>query len=211
MKTNHTPYGRVQTSPDAACETLAADADPGIVHRFKDCGARPLADRDSGSRPIRRPKWTKAVWVFWGLCLCSLPSAFGVTYNWSAGLNRIYVEGGGTTTLSDLKAALPTAPLDLVDVPNKIWLLRADLLVRDGSTLVLHGNTAGGDVNELRLQSVNSAVPCSCVISITADWGTLDINGTKRTAQVENKIDRIPKRICILAALGNLHPTRCSI
>src|ERR1041385_9079012 len=95
------------------------------------------------------------------LSLLCLPCAFGATFRWSSALNKIYVEGGGTATLSAIKAALPTAPLDLVDAANKIWLLRADLLVADGSTLSLRGASVGGDVNELRLQSVNSSIPCN--------------------------------------------------
>jgi len=117
-----------------------------------------------------------------GLCLLFAPGVFSATFRWSTALNRIYVESGGPATLSDIKTALSNAPIDLVDAPNKIWLLRADVLIRDGSTLKLHGARQGGDVNELRLQSVNSASPCSCVVSITADYGTIDVDSTKITS-----------------------------
>src|SRR6266496_2687342 len=93
----------------------------------------------------------KQISVACGLCVICAPCAFGATFRWSALLNRVYVENGGPATLSNIKAALSNAPIDLVDVSNKIWLLRADLLVRDGSALVLHGARLGGDVNELRL------------------------------------------------------------
>src|SRR5207237_1470805 len=114
--------------------------------------------------------------------LCGLPAA-AATFRWSASLNTVYVEHGGSVTLATIKAALPNAPLDLVDWTNRIWLLRANLQVTDGCTLVLHGAGAGGDVNQLRLQSVNSAGSgCGCVIGLTADWGNLDINSTRITS-----------------------------
>ncbi|MCC6235420.1 MAG: right-handed parallel beta-helix repeat-containing protein [Verrucomicrobiales bacterium] len=105
----------------------------------------------------------------------------GATFRWANSSNRIYVEGGGIATLSDIKAALPTAPLDLVNATTKIWLLRADLIVEDGSILHLHGDDAGGDVNELRLLSRNSAAPGSVVL-VDADWGTLDLQSVKVTS-----------------------------
>jgi hypothetical protein len=114
-----------------------------------------------------------------GLCLICVPCAFSTTFVWSAASNQILVGNGGPATLSQIKAALPNAPLDLVDANNKIWLLRANLVIQGGSILVLHGAAAGGDVNELRMQSVASVSPCDCVVSLTADWGSLDINSTK--------------------------------
>src|SRR4029077_11606891 len=107
---------------------------------------------------------------------------FSANFLWSPASNLISVGNGGSATLSDIKAALPAEPLDLVDAASKIWLLRAILVVQDGFTLSLHGGAVGGDVNELRIQSVNSASPCGCVVSITADWGALDINSTKVTS-----------------------------
>jgi len=117
-----------------------------------------------------------------GFCLLLAPCAFSANFLWSPASNLISVGNGGSATLSDIKAVLPAAPLDLVDAASKIWLLRANLVVQDGCTLSLHGGTVGGDVNELRIQSVNSASPCGCVVSITADWGALDINSTKVTS-----------------------------
>ncbi len=117
------------------------------------------------------------------LCLLCGLAADAATFRWSASLNTIYVENGGAATLTAIKAALPQAPIDLVDPTNKIWLLRANLQVSDGGTLVLHGAAAGGDVDQLRLQSVNSAgAGCGCVIALTADWGNLDINSAKITS-----------------------------
>src|ERR1044071_178322 len=127
--------------------------------------------------------------ALWGLVLFLFPPRAGggttnsavPTFRWSATSNRIYVENGGSATLSDIKAALPHAPLDLVDSTNMIWLLRADLRLQSGSALVLHGTAIGGDVNEFRLMSNNSSDPGSCV-SITADWGAIDIKSTKITS-----------------------------
>ena len=48
------------------------------------------------------------------------------TLQYSASLNKIYLKNNGVATLSDIRAALPTAPLSLVDTNNKIWLLSAD-------------------------------------------------------------------------------------
>ena len=109
------------------------------------------------------------------------PQVRCATFRWAATSNRIYVEGGGSATLSDIKGALPAAPLDLVDPANHVWLLRADLWITDGSVLVLHGANASGDVDEFRLQSNNASDPGSFV-SVTADWGTIDVKGTKITS-----------------------------
>src|SRR5215510_13474277 len=106
------------------------------------------------------------------------PHTQGATFRFSTSSNRIYVENGGSATFSDIKAALPNAPLDLIDAANRVWLLRANLQIVGGSALVLHGAAAGGDVNEFRLQSNNSSVTNSFV-SITADWGRIDIKNTK--------------------------------
>src|SRR6266699_3389382 len=98
-------------------------------------------------------------------------ASFGATFRFSSTSNRIYVEGGGSATLSDIKAALPNAPLDLVDSANMIWLARANLYITNGCTLVIHGTDIGGDANEFRLQSNNSA-DVGSFVSVTANWGT---------------------------------------
>jgi parallel beta-helix repeat protein len=102
----------------------------------------------------------------------------GATFRWSATSNRIYVENGGSATLTDIKTALPNAPLEQVDAARGVWFLRANLQIADGATLVLHGSAAGGDVSELRLLSNNSSASNSFV-SLTADWGRIDIKSTK--------------------------------
>src|SRR5262245_21486291 len=57
--------------------------------------------------------------------------AHGATFRWSATSNRIYVEGGGSATLTDINTALPNAPLEVVDAANGIWFLRANLVIAD--------------------------------------------------------------------------------
>jgi len=101
----------------------------------------------------------------------------GPTFRYASTANRIYVENGGTATLTAIKQALPTAPLQLVDAANKVWLLRANLFVADGGTLLLHGDAVGGDVNELRLLSINTEAT-NRFVNVEADWGTIDINST---------------------------------
>jgi parallel beta-helix repeat protein len=109
-------------------------------------------------------------------CLFDWP-AHGASFRWANTSNRIYVEGGGSATLTDIKTALPNAPLDLVDPGNRIWLLRADLQIEDGSTLLLYGSFVGGDVDQLLLQS-NNSTNFGSFVGVIADWGTLDIRRT---------------------------------
>jgi parallel beta-helix repeat protein len=109
------------------------------------------------------------------LVLLLLPgTALAATYRYDATANRIYVEGGGTATLSDIKLALPDAPLERVPAVGFTWLLRANLLLRDGSTLLLHGAIAAGDVDELRLRSDPGGF-----VSVTADYGNIEIAATR--------------------------------
>jgi parallel beta-helix repeat protein len=104
--------------------------------------------------------------------------AEGITFRWATSSQRIYVSGPGSATLSDIKAALPTAPLTLVDPTNLIWHLGADLFVETNAQLKIYGTNNGGDVNELRLKSENTFDPYA-VVEIRADWGWLDIRSTK--------------------------------
>jgi poly(beta-D-mannuronate) C5 epimerase len=185
MKTYDHSHGRMQHLTDAQCSNVrsASDDESGEPARLS-----------AGGQLVLAPSWWKCVVAragrlkVWPLllagaacCLC-VPEVGAATFRWVPASNRIYVETGGSATLTDIKAALPTAPLDLVDSTNKIWLLRADLQVEDGCKLVLRGSAVGGDVNELRLQSVDSVTPCNCVVSITADWGAIDIHSTKITS-----------------------------
>lgn len=91
-------------------------------------------------------------------------------FRYSSSSDRIYVEGGGTAMLSDIKAALPNAPLMQA---GSMWTLSADLFIEDGTTLRLVGTDAGGDVDELRLRSDPSRF-----VQMTADHGTFEIRRT---------------------------------
>lgn len=133
---------------------------------------------------MKRSNWNfrPSVWALSGLIGIALYSATAEAgIRWASSSNRIYLEGGVTATLSDIKAALPNAPLDLVDPTQKIWLLRANLQITNGSVLILHGADAGGDVNQLRLQS-NNASTTNNYVSIIADYGNIDIDSTLITS-----------------------------
>jgi parallel beta-helix repeat protein len=107
--------------------------------------------------------------------------AAGATLRWSSSNNRISVEDGVTVTLRQIGAALPNAPLERAEGAPGVWLLRADLLITDGSTLLLHGTALGGDVDELRLLSNNSPEG-GRFVSITADHGSIDVRATRITS-----------------------------
>lgn len=103
-------------------------------------------------------------------------AASAATFRYASSNNRIYIEGGGSAvTLSDVKTALPTAPLNKISDSPAIWVLNANLQITGGSALNLHGTPAGGDVDELRIQSNNDATG---YVTITADYGVIDIDST---------------------------------
>lgn len=102
-------------------------------------------------------------------------------FRYSSTSNIIYVEAPVTATLSDIKFALPNAPLELIDPQNAIWKLDADIRVTVGGTLELHGTSAGGDVNQLRLRSENNS-SSDATVEIRADYGNIDILSTEITS-----------------------------
>jgi hypothetical protein len=183
MKTCNTLESRLRHPPDAGLkEAAAAQMDICGMVPDEDSMASLPAEADRRRSPRRDQRWRQHVAMFWGLCLLCAPGAAGAIFSYAPNVNTIYVSGGGSATLSNIKAALPGAPLEMVDPTSQIWLLRANLVVQNGSTLVLHGSAAGGDVNELRLLSINSVTPCDCTVSIKTDWGNLDINGARITS-----------------------------
>jgi parallel beta-helix repeat protein len=109
------------------------------------------------------------------------PDATAALSRWSESNNRIYVYGGGSMTLSDIRAGttgLPAEALQRVDDLNQIWLLGANILVEEGTTLSLTG-----DVKELRLKSNPSSAPTTefaAFIGITA--GNFDATAGTGTA-----------------------------
>jgi poly(beta-D-mannuronate) C5 epimerase len=90
--------------------------------------------------------------------------------------DTVYLSAGSVDTLTEIKAACPAAPLVLVE-PG-IWELNADLVLQDGAKLKLDG---GGDVKELRLQSLPSGKQQD-VSAITAQYGQIDMRDVKVTS-----------------------------
>jgi mannuronan 5-epimerase len=109
------------------------------------------------------------------LALASAPAAGAPTFRYAHSSDRIYVENGGTATLSQIKAALPNAPLD--EVASGIWLLRSHLYVEDGSLLQVHGTAIGGDADELRMASDPVGF-----VGVVADHGSISLRATKVTS-----------------------------
>src|SRR6185436_9936062 len=108
--------------------------------------------------------------------LFSVSPCTALEYRWSTGSYRIYITGPGSATLSDVRTAVPKAPLE--QVSPGVWHLRANLVVENGARLALYGTKIGGDCNELRLQSNNNGTN-NAYVYLSADWGTLDIRSTK--------------------------------
>jgi mannuronan 5-epimerase len=141
--------------------------------------------------PSRRSSQITVATLAAGLLMAlSAPDASAALSRWSASNNRIYVYGGGTMTLTDLRTGtldMPDAALQRIDQAAGIWLLTANIVVEDGTTLSLTG-----DVKELRLQSNPSSTPATDVFSfvnITAGNdsdhpgpGTIIVDGVKVTS-----------------------------
>src|SRR5438477_8131816 len=127
-------------------------------------------------------------------CACLLlfwsQAAFAVILGYAGGIKdgksdkppRIYVGGPGSATLSDIRASTNVSKsAGLFQIAPGVWHLRCDIVVTNGAKLILHGTKIGGDVNELRLQSNNdpdSEPSDTNIVSITADWGFIDIRST---------------------------------
>lgn len=92
---------------------------------------------------------------------------------YAASSNTIYLVTATTFTPSSIHAACPSAPLTEVDPATHTWELRADLVLQNGATLSLKGSAAGGDVDTLRMRSLNTNLATD-VSSLTAQWGTID-------------------------------------
>jgi parallel beta-helix repeat protein len=110
------------------------------------------------------------------LLLLLLPAVSAASVSYQRDANLIVVDGS-TVTPSTLKAALPSAPLELVDPRRRVWLLSASVLLTNGAQLRVHGQSVGGDADELRLRSDN--VSGGRVVSVTADHGSIDIRATR--------------------------------
>ncbi|MEM7385864.1 MAG: right-handed parallel beta-helix repeat-containing protein [Verrucomicrobiota bacterium] len=113
-------------------------------------------------------------------------AALRAKVRWAASSNTIYVTGPGKASLSDIKDLRQTAPLD--ELGDGVWLLRSNLVIENGAQLVLHGFEELGDVEHLRLLSENRE---NGFVRIMADWGSIDIRGTRITSwdPVGRKVD----------------------
>jgi mannuronan 5-epimerase len=90
---------------------------------------------------------------------------------------KVLAAGTTAAILTEIKAACAGAPLN--QVSPGIWELNADLVLQNGARLVLD---AGGDVRELRLQSLPSGLATE-VSAITAQYGQIDIRGVSVTSR----------------------------
>jgi parallel beta-helix repeat protein len=96
---------------------------------------------------------------------------------YAASTNTIYLVARQVFTPSAIKQACPSAPIVQVDASRRVWRLDADLVLRNGSTLRLHG----GDVDSLRLRSRSSGAATE-VSQIVANHGTIDMRSTSVTS-----------------------------
>lgn len=96
---------------------------------------------------------------------------------YAASSDTIYVTGGTSVdTLTEIKAACPSVPLN--QVGPGVWELNADLVLQTGATLNLD---RAGDVQTLRLQSLPSGLATD-VSALTAQYGTINITGVTVTS-----------------------------
>jgi parallel beta-helix repeat protein len=122
--------------------------------------------------------------LFSGVSAVSAPTASAASCSgqvrYASSTNTIYL-ASGTASLSTIASLCPAAPLTLVDTSANTWELSADLVIQNGATLNLHGTSDGGDVDTLRLRSLSDNV-ATHVSAITAQYGTIDINGVQITS-----------------------------
>lgn len=109
----------------------------------------------------------------------NLPNATAANVKYSS--STITVTGAVIVTPTLLQILLPAGVIDLVDPVNKVWYLKANLVLKQGAALVLLGTSVGGDVNTLRLRSNNSSTTGQ-VVSIKADWGQVIMDSVKVTS-----------------------------
>jgi mannuronan 5-epimerase len=96
---------------------------------------------------------------------------------YAASSDTVYLTAAGPIdTLSEIKAACPSAPL--VQPSPGIWELNADLVLQNGAKLTMD---AAGDVRELRMQSLPSGRQNE-VSALTAQYGQINIRGVKVTS-----------------------------
>ncbi|GGL61736.1 hypothetical protein GCM10010129_01620 [Streptomyces fumigatiscleroticus] len=146
------------------------------------------------SRP-GRGGWTSTGRGGWTSTLCAAALLTGTTVllappahaaactgqiRYASSTNTLYLTSG-TNTPSSILQLCPSAPLTRTDSTDGVWQLNANVVVQNGATLRLHGTGAGGDVDTLRLRSLADNDPLH-VSSITAQYGTIDIEGVTITS-----------------------------
>jgi hypothetical protein len=94
-----------------------------------------------------------------GLAAADCPAS---AVRWASSSNRLYISGAVTCTLTDLDALVSHAVLERTHKQNKIWMLRANLLLQNGAGL----RVTGEEASVLRLRS-----DASVAVFILADWG----------------------------------------
>ncbi|CAN0536600.1 unnamed protein product, partial [Laminaria digitata] len=99
-----------------------------------------------------------------------LESRDGSTRGGCVTLQQIWEEQGGKEPLY----AVDPDTGDISDTVTGTWLLTEELFVEDGITLQVHGSSAGGDADELRLLST-----ADTFINLRAHGGNLDFLSTK--------------------------------
>jgi poly(beta-D-mannuronate) C5 epimerase len=116
------------------------------------------------------------------------PGCVGVRYAKTS--DRLYLEGPGSVCsprdvaiiLSRLKTPVPAGKgLYAVDELNGIYYLGSNLFITNGAKLEVRGISAGGDTNELRLKSLNSADPGAFVF-VRAEHGEITLDHTRVTS-----------------------------
>lgn len=105
---------------------------------------------------------------------------------YASSTNTLYLTSG-TNTLSEILRLCPSAPLTRSDGDQGLWQLNAGIVIQNGATLRLHGTDAGGDVDTLRLRSAAGGADALRVSTITAQYGTIDIDGVTITSWDDRK------------------------
>ncbi|NOX43437.1 MAG: right-handed parallel beta-helix repeat-containing protein [Gammaproteobacteria bacterium] len=137
--------------------------------------------------------------------------------------DRIYVEGGGVCTLTDINTIIvdkysSVAPGQRLEkVSRGLWLLKSELHIADGSTLMLHGSEIGGDVDELRLLSKNGSNARH--VKMQAKHGNIDVRNTFITswdpqthgADTDSRNGRAYIHVNSLEVGGDAHESRMDI
>lgn len=149
---------------------------------------------------------------------CNGNSSRNIRY--ASSTNRIYLEGCDQQfTLTQIAAdpAISSSQLELVDAGNKIWFLKANLMLEEGASLNVIGGS-GGDAEWLRLLSNDSTG-----VWIRAENGNLYFEDTKVTSWNDaiNDVDTdislpggrayISTRSNLVSGRATVPPTDCSV